>query len=139
MGRVVADVLDAIDDPYTRLIADISNLRSAGVKDLGDAPLRSEDRGKAQLRDAAHPVPLLASMRHHLVAGSLQFEPSIAALFGDSDSVVPISSATDGHVRGGNTAPPIDRIAVIPGCTHVGLAHDAKVYERIKSWCEEAL
>jgi pimeloyl-ACP methyl ester carboxylesterase len=41
LGRVVTRVLGAIPDPYTRLIADIANLRSAGVKDLGDADLRA--------------------------------------------------------------------------------------------------
>src|SRR5262249_14992739 len=42
LGRVVTSVLGAIDDPYTRLIAEVAELRSDGVKDLGDADLRHE-------------------------------------------------------------------------------------------------
>ncbi len=139
VGRKIAKVLEAIPDPYTRLFADISNLRSAGVKDLGDAPLRSEDRGRARLRDAEHPVPLLPSIRHHLIAGSLDLDPRIAWLFGESDTVVPLGGATSGGKPGAEGTPPLDRIAVIPGCTHVALAHDARVYERIKRYCEEGL
>jgi triacylglycerol lipase len=40
VGRVISSVLRAVDDPYTRLIAEIADLRSDGVKDLGDAALR---------------------------------------------------------------------------------------------------
>ena len=67
IGRVISSVLRAVDDPYTRLISDIADLRSDGLKDLGDADLRHEDRGPkplastVPLRDARHPVPLLPS------------------------------------------------------------------------------
>src|SRR6185436_16834441 len=44
VGRLVAKLLQAIPDPYTRLVGSLSDLRSAGVKNLGDADLRHEDR-----------------------------------------------------------------------------------------------
>jgi triacylglycerol lipase len=44
VGRFVSKVLRAVDDPYTRLAAELADLRSDGMKDLGDADLRHEDR-----------------------------------------------------------------------------------------------
>lgn len=122
VGRTVASVLGAIDDPYTRLIAQIANLRSEGVKDLGDAH---------------HPVPLLAEIQHYLVAGSLSGEPWLGALFGDS--LVSIRSATAGHVDlsavlGGDPIPP-NHVKLIAGLSHVALAHDPRVYAWIRDWC----
>jgi triacylglycerol lipase len=83
VGRVVAKLLRAVPDPYTRLVADIGDLRSAGIKDLGEG-----------LRDAHHPVPLLPEIEHFLVAASLS-DPWLATLFGDA--LVPLSSATNGY------------------------------------------
>ena len=133
VGRVVAKVLAAIDDPYTKLIADIGNLRSSGIKDLGNADLRHEDRQdqgeRLSLLDARHPVPLLPGISHYLIAGSLAQKP-LAALFGDS--VVPVSSAT-WH----SALLPEQHVKLLPGLSHVALAHSPDVYERIKAWCEE--
>src|SRR5579859_499826 len=91
VGRTVAKLLRAIDDPYTRLVGELADLRSDGVKDLGDADLRHEDRSpkdrRIRLRDPRHPVPLLPEIRHYLVAGSLTddaFPAALAALFGDA-------------------------------------------------------
>ena len=138
MGRVLAGLLSAIDDPYTRLIAEIGNLRSEGVKDLGHAVLRHEDRAPAaSLRDPRHPVPLLPQSAHYLVAGSLGADPRLALLFGDA--IVPIASAT--HARRNAAASellPASRIKVLPGMSHLALAHHPDVYAQLKTWCEEA-
>jgi hypothetical protein len=139
VGKLVAQVLDAIDDPYTRLVAEIGELRSAGVKDLGHADLRHEDRALATaLRDPRHPVPLLPQIAHYLIAGSLAVDPRLAALFGDA--VVPIGSATysSAALRGGADPPlPPERVKVLPGLSHVGLAHHPDVYAQIRRFCEE--
>ncbi len=137
-GRFVTKVLAAIDDPYTRLIAEIGDLRSDGVKDLGHADLRHEDRAlAASLRDPRHPVPLLCGIAHHLVAGSMAVDPRLAFLFGDA--VVPVSSATFA-VRGAaaDALLPADRVKVLPGVSHLGLAHHPDVYAQLRRWCEEA-
>jgi len=137
LGRVVARVLRAIPDPYTRLVGEISDLRSAGIKDLGDADLRHEDRaavsGRLSLRDPRHPVPLLPAIRHALVAGTLA-DPNLAAFFGDS--IVPVTSAT-AYVNSAETSPldPGD-VKVLPGRTHLDLPHDAEVYDFIRKFCE---
>jgi pimeloyl-ACP methyl ester carboxylesterase len=141
MGRAVAAVLKAIDDPYTRLIGDLADLRSDGVKDLGDADLRQEDRGAAarrlRLRDPRHPVPLLPEIQHFLVAGSLSegSAPAVlAALFGDA--LVPVHSATDGLVDPTSDVLPPSHVKILAGLSHLMLASDLKVYEVIRGWCE---
>lgn len=139
LGRVVARVLRAIPDPYTRLVGEIGDLRSAGIKDLGDADLRHEDRaavsGRLSLRDPHHPVPLLPAIRHALVAGTLSGDPNFAAFFGDS--IVPVTSAT-AYVHSGETSP-LDpgNVKVLPGRSHLDLAHDAEVYDFIRKFCEQ--
>jgi triacylglycerol lipase len=137
VGRLVATILTAIDDPYTRLIADIGNLRSDGVKDLGHADLRYEDRTRAaSLRDRRHPVPLLPEIAHYLVAGAMTVDPRLALLFGDA--LVPIASATYAAPGGAaNPLLPAERVKVLPGVGHLSLARHPDVYAQLKSWCEE--
>jgi triacylglycerol lipase len=140
VGRVVARALRAIDDPYTRLVADLGDLRSDGLKDLGDADLRHEDRARrvcrVGLRDPRHPVPLLPGIQHYLVAGTLWPDPRLAELFGDS--VVPLSSATDGACVGRDAALPPGHVAIVPGLGHVDLPRHPEVYEKIRSFCAGA-
>jgi pimeloyl-ACP methyl ester carboxylesterase len=132
LGKLTSSVLSSIPNAYTQLIAEIANLRSDGIQDLAHAVLRHEDRALARkvwdLRDARHPVPLLEDIQHHVIAGSLFADPRLAFLFGDS--VVPIASAT---YRGQamEILPP-ERVHVLPGLSHVALAHDPAVYQQIK-------
>lgn len=138
VGRLVSTVLRAVNDPYTRLAAELADLRSDGVKDLGHADLRDEDRTRrgegVSLRDPLHPVPLLERMEHFLVAGSLSKNPWFASLFGDS--IVPLRSATDGGcVDAASFALPPDHVAIVDGASHVALAHDPRVYAHLKRWC----
>lgn len=130
VGRVVQQLLEAIPDPYTRLIADIAGLRSDGIKDLGDSDLTHEDRARrvasVKLRDPEHPVPLLPSIRHHLIAGSYVPEAWVSDLLGDM--VVPLHSAT---------AALSERVKVFPRLTHLDVPRNADVYQQIKTWCEE--
>jgi triacylglycerol lipase len=121
VGRVVTKVLRAVPDPYTRMVAEIADLRSRGIKDLGDG-----------LRDAHHPVPLLPEIEHYLVAASLSDDPWLASLFGDS--LVPVGSALNGATatEGGLSASHVRRM---PGAGHMAIAHDPAVYEHIKAWC----
>jgi hypothetical protein len=138
MGRAVSALLRAIDDPYTRLVSELSDLRSQGIRDLGDAHLHDPDSPQARarvadaLRAPEHPLPLLASIRHHLIAGSLTSE-AMAWLFGDS--IVPLSSASwKTNVPNAAIAP--ERIKVLPGLNHLMLAHHDEVYAQLKSWLE---
>jgi triacylglycerol lipase len=122
VGRVVAKLLRAVPDPYTRLVADIGDLRSAGIKDLGEG-----------LRDARHPVPLLPEIEHFLVAASLS-DPWLATLFGDT--LVPVSSATNGYLDpGADTVP--HNLKIVEGSDHMAIARDMAVYAYIRAWCTE--
>jgi triacylglycerol lipase len=123
IGRVVTRVLQTIPDPYTRMIADIAELRSRGIKDLGDG-----------LRDASDPIPLLPQIQHYLLAGSLSDDPWLATLFGDS--LVPVGSATNGVVDARRGVLPPDHVKVLHGHGHIGLAHDPDVYEHLRGWCQ---
>ena len=135
VGRAVARLLRTIDDPYTRLIAEIADLRSDGLKDLGDADLRHEDRAArgARLRDPHHPVPLLPEIQHYLVAGAISESPWLATLFGDS--VVPVRSATAGLVDLTSGALPPSHVKILDGLSHLVLARDPRVYDAIRGWC----
>lgn len=135
-GRVLAKLLRAVDDPYTRLAADIGDLRSDGVKDLGDADLRHLDRARrrpsAGRRDRSHPVPLLPGIRHYLVAASLSGDPRLEAAVGDV--LVPVPSATNGLPW----TPPPSHVRVLPGVGHFQLARHPEVYAQIRAWLEDA-
>jgi pimeloyl-ACP methyl ester carboxylesterase len=136
-GRVVSKILTAIPDPYTRLIAEVADLRSEGLQDLGDAELRHEDRARRkktfELTDVEHPVPLLKTMRHYLVAGALSNEPWLQKLFGDS--IVPLASATNGLIAKRAILPP-DHVKVVAGISHVDLARSLDVYAHVRAFAE---
>lgn len=137
-GRVLSKVLAAIPDPYTRLAAELADLRSDGVKDLGDADLRHEDRARRvarfSLRDPRHPVPLLPSLQHYLVAGTIWEDARLAGLFGDA--IVPVPSGTDGAcIDAASLALPPSHVRLIKGMSHVVIPRDPAVYEHVKEWC----
>jgi len=138
-GRVLSSVLSAIPDPYTRLVADLANLRSAGVKDLGDADVRHEDAAARvshlALKDPAHPVPLLPEMDHYLVAGTLSRDPLLAELFGDT--LVPVTSGTFSRRGDAPIAP--SRVKLFPGLSHMTLAHHPLVYEALRTFLDSQL
>lgn len=135
-GRVLTGLLARIPDPYVKLVGEIGDLRSAGIKDLGNADLRHEDRSARDtfLADPHHPVPLLPSIRHYLVAGSLSREPWLTEIFGDT--MVPISSGTNGHHAGPRALPP-GNVKVLPGLSHMDVAHHPEVYAQLKEWLTE--
>lgn len=106
VGKVVHRMLSVIDQPYTRLVADVADLRSDGMKDLGDV----------------HPHPLAAHVQHHVVAGTLFQARLLQELLGDA--LVPLSSATDDVEH-----------AFIVRAGHNALAHHPDVRDRIVAWC----
>jgi hypothetical protein len=139
VGRVLSKLAAAVPDPFARLAAQIGDLRSDGIKDLGDADLRHEDRAQRRawsLRDPEHPVPLLPGIQHYIVAGALSTDPRLAMVFGDA--LVPVPSGTNGlRAEPGTLALPPRHVKVLAGTAHMTLAHDAHVYEQIREWCEE--
>lgn len=134
-GRVFASTITLLGDPVTRLIADLGNIRSAGIQDLGDADLRHADRERREpryrLRDAEHPVPLLPTFDHFLIAATLSHEPWLIDLFGDS--IVPLASATANQLIA-PTLPP-SHITILRGMAHATMSHDRRVYAQLHAIC----
>ena len=141
-GRVLTKILAAIPDPYTRLIADVANLRSDGLKDLGDADVTEADRARRSstfsLRDAAHPVPLLPQIEHLLVCASVSEDPQLAMWFGDV--MVPVHSGSfDAITEKEHLALPRDNVKYLPGLSHVALPCHDRVWETIREFLGRTL
>lgn len=142
-GNVVAWALANLPTPYTRLAADLVNLRSSGVKDLRYGSLRREDwegaDADALLANTRHPVPLLPHIRHHLIAGHLTDDPRLAALF-FGDALVPIDSASGRAAAHHRSAIfPQEHVRILPSFDHLSLAHHPDVYAVVRAFCEEEL
>lgn len=115
LGRLITQVLGHIEDPYTRMVRELGDLRSQGIKDLGD--------GYVSARRALHP-----RIRHCLIAGELPVATRIA-VFGDA--MVPVASATNGLLGrdDGDT-----RVRVLPGLGHMALARHPLVYGEMRAF-----
>jgi triacylglycerol lipase len=127
-------------EPITELIGEIIALRSSGVKDLRYGNLRHEDwsgvDADALLVNSRHPVPLLSSIRHHLVAATLTDDPLTAMLFGDA--LVPLRSATGRSAPADRAAPLSEaHVKVFPGMHHLQIAHDPAVFAQLRAWYAE--
>jgi pimeloyl-ACP methyl ester carboxylesterase len=139
-GRLLVRTLRIVPDPYTRLLADIGDLRSLGLQNLGDRDLEHEDAALPRtagtpLCDQRHPVPLLPEIQHYLIAGALAKGPWLALWFGDA--LVPLSSATAdacGDVK--TVILPPERVKIFHAFAHMRLAHDPAVYAQIRAWLE---
>ncbi|HEX7667049.1 MAG TPA: alpha/beta hydrolase, partial [Polyangiaceae bacterium] len=134
-GRVVSSILAAIPDPTTNLVGQIADLRSAGLQDLGDAELRHEDRARRtktwRLTDPEHPVPLLPSIEHFLVAGGVSNVPWVQAFFGDS--IVPLASAKN---ESKEAILPADHVKFVPATAHIDLPVSPGVYAHLRAFLE---
>jgi triacylglycerol lipase len=112
LTRTAAGVLGAVPSPIARLLGNVLNLRSRGVKDLGfGAPHDGE--GRAGWR---------AGARHTVAAGTLTKDPGhpVSKVLGDALVRVPGPETPD--------------LRIFPGIHHVALAHDGRVYEQIRAW-----
>jgi triacylglycerol lipase len=131
--NVATHVFGLFDTTATRVIRDLLNTRSAGIKDLRFGNLVERDSPDADpdelLDNRRVPVPWLATARHHLVVG--QAVPGVET-FGDF-MVQPESAAGRAHgsLPG---APSGSDVQVMPGLDHLALARHPAVYEHIERW-----
>lgn len=136
LGDIATQVLHAVPNPITRLIGDIFNLRSQGVKDLRAAPLLdpADHPGETQRQ----PVPWLADVEHYLVVGTLTEDPEhlVAILLGDGLVLVPSIPETPPDSA---ALHPIrrDHIVCFSRTDHMQLARDPAVYQQIRLWCAD--
>lgn len=113
-GRRLTAALQAIPDPVAQLIGQVGDLRSEGIRQLGDA--------------AALPWP--AGPEQLLVAGSLAGGTPLAPLLGDGMvSVRSALAAAPEHRR-----PAEARTEVLGGTLHAQLAFSPRVAELLLAW-----
>ncbi|HEX8957598.1 MAG TPA: hypothetical protein VF798_15055, partial [Burkholderiaceae bacterium] len=116
-----AAVFDAMPSRVSRLIGDILDLRSDGIKDLRDG------LGAAgTMQNAAQ------STRHYLAAGTLADDPDhpLNRILGDGLVRVP---DMEGFAAGEQQI----RVGIFPGVHHMALAHNVDVYRQIRDWMLE--
>lgn len=128
-ANVTTNLLGAVPTTATRVIADVINTRSRGVKDLRYGNLLDEDgQGDpdALLENRRVAVPWLGTAQHHRIVGHALAK---APILGDG-MVLPTSAsaAAEGHQPG---APGAVDVTVLPGVPHLTLAHDDRVYTTI--------
>jgi pimeloyl-ACP methyl ester carboxylesterase len=131
--NVATHVLGLFDTTATRVIRDLLNTRSAGVKDLRFGNLVDSDFLDCDpdelMKNRRVPIPWLATARHHRVVGQALVGPGT---FGDG-IVRPDSAA--GCARGSQPgAPDASDVQVMPGLDHFDLARHPAVYEHIERW-----
>jgi triacylglycerol lipase len=112
LARTAADVLGAVPSPIARLLGNVLNLRSRGVKDLGLGSAHA-GAGRAAWR---------ATARHYVAAGTLTEDSGhpLSRVLGDALVRVPGPETPD--------------LRIFPGLHHVALAHHDLVYEQIRAW-----
>jgi pimeloyl-ACP methyl ester carboxylesterase len=136
-GNAVAWTLQALGVVHTSVIADVANLRSAGIKDLRFGSLVSADwEGRdvdALLEDTCAAVPLARGVAHHFGVGGLAAHERhlVTRLLGDA--MVSVASArAHGQPRAQDTR---EDVRFFPRVGHVALAHDAAVDRWIQACC----
>jgi pimeloyl-ACP methyl ester carboxylesterase len=134
--NVATNVLDRFDTTATRVISDVLNSRSAGVKDLRFGNLVDQDWldcDPDELMDNRRvPIPWLATAHHHLAVGQ-----ALAGVETFGDAVVGPDSAA-GRAHGSQPgAPKGSDVQVIPGLDHLTLARHPAVYEHLERWVTE--
>lgn len=140
LSHIAAEVLTAVPNPITKLIGDIFNLRSQGIKDLRAAPLiDAHSHAHAAAAGEVAPqqvVPWLMTAQHYLAVGALGDDPQHLAtiLLGDGLVLVPRLPATPPDGEGPDPILP-EQIACFPRTGHLRLARDPAVYEQIRRWC----
>jgi len=134
--NVATNVLDRFDTTATRVVSDLLNTRSSGVKDLRFGNLVEQDWLDCDpdelMNDRRIPIPWLATARHHLVVGQ-----ALAGAGALGDAIVREESAA-GRAHGSQPgAPGGSDVQVIPGLDHLALARHPTVYEQIEHWVTE--
>jgi len=119
--------LSTLPNPIARLVGNVLDVRSRGVKDLrtGGSVASDDESGSASLAD----LPWLASASHTLLVGTLMDNPRNLVSKTLGDGLVRVPAA-----REDGAASPAD-IRVFPGLNHLQLAHDAAVYDVIRRLC----
>jgi len=134
--NVATNVLGLFNTTATRVIRDLLNTRSAGVKDLRYGNLVDQDWLDCDPDEVGNkrrvPIPWLASARHHLAVGQ-----AFARAGTLGDAMVGQDSAA-GRAHGSLPgAPGGSDVQVMPGLDHLALARHPAVYEHVERWVKQ--
>jgi pimeloyl-ACP methyl ester carboxylesterase len=138
--NVLANIFDAAETTATRVLRDILNLRSRGIKDLRFGNLTDEDwlgyDPDELLRNNRRPIPWLPDVRHYRIAGALAIDRNHPANRIVGDGMVRVQSAKGFASIRHNLPPDGDKhFKLLPGLGHFELAHHPEVYAQIAHWC----
>jgi len=139
LGQATTAILHAVPHPITRLLGNVLDVWSQGVKDLRlTQPLTAE--GGSGDPTEREPMPWLPHARHHLIVGALTDDPQDLATLVFGDGLVAVPTA---HPRrqAGNRTPPVatDTLKVLPRTNHLQLTRDPAVYAQIKQCCADGV
>ncbi|MDV3502211.1 hypothetical protein [Marinobacter sp. M-5] len=120
-AKATADLLNRAPRDYLRVVGEVIDVRSEGIRNLS--------RGEVVPADQGEP-PLVPGTRHFVVCGLLARSRThpVNALFGDA--LVHESSAR-GHER---TGWKLAGVATFPGVDHIRLAHHPDVARQLVEW-----
>jgi triacylglycerol lipase len=126
------DALQAAHNPISRLIGNVFNGRSQGIKDLRYGTLVTPDVIDEGWDDVEHhqrrAVPWLAHAKHYLIGGTLTCDPAnvVSVLLGDGLVCPPHNM---------DNAIPNENIRLVLGVRHLQLARNWEVYQQLAAWC----
>jgi pimeloyl-ACP methyl ester carboxylesterase len=125
--------------PETRPLANVLNVRSAGIKDLRYGSCAEEDWCDCDpdelLTDRCHDVPFLPGARFYFVAATLSQRPGdpLSTILGDLLVRVPSASGAGRRRQIGFA---IEDGHHVGGLTHFDLLNHPAVYDQIRAWIE---
>jgi pimeloyl-ACP methyl ester carboxylesterase len=108
-----AGILHAVPNSITRLVGDVLDLRSQGIKDL----------------QTGSDAPWLPHAGHYLITGAWHNDPEHIASVLLGDGLVHARIAQDEAI-------PAAHIRAFPGIRHMQLAHDRTIYDQILAWLQ---
>lgn len=118
-----AGFLNKVPRDYLKVVGEVLDVRSAGIRNLSRGDI---------LKESGALAPLLPNARHFAISGLLarQHGNPVNVLFGDA-------LVQEGSARGANQADwELTDYACFPGIDHIRLTHHPKVYEKLKEWLE---
>lgn len=127
--------------PFASVLAQLANLRSAGIIDLRHGSVRDDDWEHLEARigqmdDCRKPAPLPSRIKTYLIAGTLERESSSSkTLEAIGDYLVSVKSALGDHPHPQfRLKVPEDHKAVFYGLNHMEIQYHPKVREQIIAW-----
>lgn len=140
LGKLTSSLLNQMQNPVTKIIASLGDLRSAGIKDLRHGYITDKDWKNKNSDNLFYwpqnKTPLLKKADHYLICGTLSkvVGSKMGRLFGDG-LVHPASGTGQGIFSSSSIPFPKDNCKIIPGISHHHLQKSRRVYAQIREWC----